>query len=83
MDVKLTLKLDKNIIDKAKVYASTKNISLSKLVERYFLEITSSKDFKQSLSPNVRKLSGVLKGKNINYKENITNYLSEKYLKNE
>jgi predicted HicB family RNase H-like nuclease len=36
MEAKLTLKLDKDIIDEAKKYALKKNISLSRMVERYF-----------------------------------------------
>ena len=83
MDVKLTLKLDKSVIKKAKEYANSKNESLSALVEKYFLELTSEKNFKQNLSPNVRKISGILKNKDVNYKEDISNYLSGKYLNNE
>lgn len=83
MDAKLTLKLNKNIIEKARDYASARNESLSRLVEKYFAEITSSRDFKQSLAPKTRSLSGILKNKNINYKDNVTNYLLEKYRKNE
>ncbi|MHA3789290.1 DUF6364 family protein [Flavobacterium hauense] len=43
MDTKLTLKLDKDIIEKAKVYASTTNRSLSSIVESYFQSLTSEK----------------------------------------
>ena len=35
MDTKLTLKLDREIIEEAKKYAREKNISLSKLIESY------------------------------------------------
>jgi hypothetical protein len=80
MDVKLTLKLDRNVIKKAKEYANERRQSLSRLVEQYFLELTSSEDFKQKLSPSVRKLSGVLKDKNLDYKEEVSQYLSRKYL---
>lgn len=76
---KLTLKLDKGIIERAKEYASETNQSLSRLVEGYFLELTSSKKFKQNLSPRVRKVSGVLKGKSVDYKNSASNYLIEKY----
>jgi hypothetical protein len=40
-------------------------------------------NFKQTLSPNVRKISGILKNKKVNYKEDVSNYLSKKYLNNE
>lgn len=80
VDTKLTLKLDKGIINRAKEYASETNQSLSRLVEEYFLELTSSKKFKQNLSPRVRKVSGVLKGKSVDYKDSVSNYLIEKHL---
>ena len=35
MDTKLTLKLDQEIIEKAKQYASEKKLSLSRLIENY------------------------------------------------
>ncbi|MFN5032770.1 MAG: DUF6364 family protein, partial [Flavobacteriia bacterium] len=47
MDTKLTLKLDKEIINRAKDYAESKKISLSKLIESYLQLLTnesSSKD---------------------------------------
>ncbi|RDC65762.1 hypothetical protein AHMF7616_04392 [Adhaeribacter pallidiroseus] len=41
MDTKLTLVLDKNIIERAKSYASTKKTSLSKLIETYLDRVTA------------------------------------------
>ena len=35
MDTKLTLKLDQEIIERAKLYASDKKLSLSRLIENY------------------------------------------------
>ena len=80
MNTKLTLKLDKNIIEKAKEYASLRNLSLSKLVEVYFQKLIAKEEFKQKLSPTVRKLSGILKGKDLNYKSELENSLRRKYL---
>ena len=80
MNTKLTLKLDKNIIEKAKEYASLRNLSLSKIVEEYFQKLTVEEEFKQKLSPKVRKLSGILKGKDLNYKSELENSLRKKYL---
>ena len=42
MDTKLTLKLDADIIEKAKIYAAESNTSLSKLIENYLSAITST-----------------------------------------
>ena len=80
MNTKLTLKLDKNTIEKTKEYASLRNLSLSKLVEVYFQKLIAKEEFKQKLSPKVRKLSGTLKGKDLNYKSELENSLRRKYL---
>ena len=80
MNTKLTLKLDKNTIEKAKEYASLRNLSLSKLVEVYFQKLIAKEEFKQKLYPRVRKLSGILKGKDLNYKSELENSLRRKYL---
>lgn len=36
MDTKITLKLDREVIEQVKKYAHRKNVSLSKMVEKYF-----------------------------------------------
>ncbi|MEP6594793.1 MAG: DUF6364 family protein, partial [Ginsengibacter sp.] len=41
MDNKITLSFDANIISKAKKYAESKNISLSRLIEFLLKKITS------------------------------------------
>ena len=41
MDAKLTLKLDKNVIEKAKIYAAKHKYSLSFMVENYLKAVTS------------------------------------------
>jgi len=43
MDKKLTLSLDKAIIEDAKNYAKSNNISLSKLIESYLTTLTKRK----------------------------------------
>ena len=42
MDTKLTLKLDKKVIEKAKEYAAKQKVSLSWLFENYLKAITSN-----------------------------------------
>jgi len=42
MDRKLTLKLDKEVIEKAKEYASRNKKSLSRIIESYLQSLTSS-----------------------------------------
>jgi hypothetical protein len=81
MEAKLTLKLDKGVIENAKKYAKGKNISLSRMVERYFKAVIEKKqDKEKKYSPLVEELSGIINlDKNFDFKEDYTNYLIEKY----
>ncbi len=82
MNTKLTLTIEKEIIEEAKQYAKEKGQSLSDLVENYFKLIT--KDKRQikpnQLSPRVQRLRGILKvDKDFDYKKVLTEELSKKY----
>ena len=44
MDTKLTLKLDKSVIEKAKIYAAQHKHSLSFLIENYLKAVTTDED---------------------------------------
>ena len=80
MDTKLTLKLDKEIINRAKLYAESKKISLSKLIESYLQLLTIENSNTEEISPLVESLSGVIKlPKNYDDKDNYTDYLTQKY----
>ena len=81
MEVKLTLKLSKSVIEKAKQYAKKRKRSLSKLVEDYFT-ILSSKDPAENtkISPIVGELAGIISEKDVvNWKNGYTRYLKKKY----
>ncbi len=60
MNTKLTLNLDKSVIEEAKSYAKENKVSLSKLIENYLssLKKVSNKDIK--VSPLVDSLTGVI-----------------------
>jgi hypothetical protein len=58
MNTKLTLSLDKTVIDKAKSYAKNTGRSLSELVENYFENLTSNSQDDQDIHPKVKKLIG-------------------------
>ena len=60
MEAKLTLKLDKVVIDSAKKYAKKNNRSLSKMVENYFSALVSERDHPNKHSSVVKSLSGIL-----------------------
>ncbi|HEX2935504.1 MAG TPA: DUF6364 family protein [Bacteroidales bacterium] len=80
MDAKLTLNVDKNVIEQAKAYAKTHKISLSRLIESYLSSLNAKKDREIEITPLVKSLSGVIKLDNdFNYKESYTDYLIEKY----
>ncbi len=61
MDTKLTLKLDKDVIDRAKEYAASNKRSLSRIVEAYLRSLTNedkSQDKDEiQISPFVKSMS--------------------------
>jgi hypothetical protein len=81
MDTKLTLKLDQEIIEKAKHYASEKKLSLSRIIENYLNSLTSDKTNNDiQISPFVKSLSSGIKiPADYDYKKDRTDYLEQKY----
>ncbi|WP_158859123.1 DUF6364 family protein [Lunatibacter salilacus] len=82
MNTKLTLTIEKEVIEIAKKYAKEKGQSLSELVENYFKFVTAErvKVSEKQLSPKVRKLRGIIKANdNLDYKQILTEELSKKY----
>jgi len=84
MDTKLTLKLDKFVIDKAKDYASTHKRSLSRIIESYLRSLINKNDPKDSddieISPFVKSIaSGVNVPADFDYKKEYGDYLMQKY----
>ena len=51
MDTKLTIKLDENVIDKAKEYASSQKRSLSGLIESYLQSLVLQEISKYESTP--------------------------------
>lgn len=84
MDTKLTLKLDKFVIDRAKKYASSHKRSLSRMIESYLKSIidkdSPETDEEIEISPFVKSMAtGVKLPKDFDYKKTYGDYLSEKY----
>jgi antitoxin component of RelBE/YafQ-DinJ toxin-antitoxin module len=77
MKTKLTLRVEKEIIEKAKEISKEKGYSLSQIVE-LFLKSLSKEPSSKELTPNVKELKGILKIK-ITEKD-YKKYLEEKYL---
>jgi len=61
MSTKLTLTLQKEVIENAKRYAASQGRSLSEMVENYFKFLTDDQPKEQPLSPRVSRLKGVVK----------------------
>jgi hypothetical protein len=82
MDAKLTLNIDKDVARRAKVYAKTNGRSLSDLVENYLKLLTKNSSIKDSeFSPRVKTLLGsVTVPEDFDYKKEISEYLTNKYL---
>ncbi|MBT8219827.1 MAG: hypothetical protein KJP00_08380 [Bacteroidia bacterium] len=82
MNTKLTLTIEKEIIEQAKKYAKSKGRSLSDIIETYLKLITSEEGPKTlEMSPTVKALRGSFKlPDNFDYKTNLTEILSKKYL---
>lgn len=81
MDTKLTLKLNQEVIEKAKAYASDKKISLSRLIETYLKSLTTEKKEDQfEISPYVKSIAtGKKIPTDLDYKKDYSNHLIEKY----
>lgn len=79
MESKLTLKLDKKVIIRAKTYAKDHNTSLSKLIENYLQTVTTKSNKSIQITPLVESITGVIDLNNKDYRKDYTDYLSQKY----
>jgi hypothetical protein len=81
MDKKLTLSLNSTIIEKAKEYAQSNGVSLSRMIENYLSLLTKVEDSDEEIySPTVTRLVGSVNlPDDFNYKSDYTDYLIEKY----
>ena len=84
MDSKLTLKLDKLVIDKAKDYASSQKRSLSRIIESYLRSLVNKNNPEETddieISPFVKSIAtGVKIPADFDYKKEYGDYLSNKY----
>lgn len=84
MDTKLTLKLDKEVIEKAKEYATSQKRSLSRLIESYLKTLidndNSNREESIEISPFVKSMqSGIKIPTEYDYKKDYGDHLTEKY----
>jgi hypothetical protein len=85
MDTKLTLKLNKAVIEKAKTYAASQNRSLSGIVESYLKTLTATESdgsamFEDDISPFVKNMkTGVQISSTLDEKATYGDYRERKY----
>jgi hypothetical protein len=82
MNTKLTLTIEKEVIEIAKEYAKERGQSLSEMVENYFKFVTTKrvKLKEKQLSPKVKKLRGIIKLEdNTDYKQILSEEIAKKY----
>lgn len=83
MDSKLTLKLDKAVIEQAKAYAKEQQISLSRLIESYLASLTQKEKSNKKeieITPFVKSIAtGVSISADIDAREAYREHLLEKY----
>lgn len=78
MNSKLTLSIDKEIIEEAKTYAKTKRVSLSKLIENYLNSLSHESKNSDTVSPLVQSLTGIIPN-SYDEREDYRNYIDQKY----
>ena len=80
MHTKLTLSLDKDVIERAKQYAHRRQRSLSGLVESYLRQVTRTDLDTREVTPLVAELSGVIPSAAVEvHRDDYADYLAEKY----
>ena len=80
MKSKLTLRLEEDLIKRAKQKAKQKGTSVSQMVADYFALIDSeSQNTEQKLPSSTTSLSGILKNSSIN-EDDYKSYLDKKHL---
>jgi hypothetical protein len=82
MATKLTLTVEKSVIEKAKYYAKQTGRSLSEIIENYLESITNEEKSKTELSPKLRKILGAVQlPKDFDKKQALRGYLEQKHLR--
>ena len=77
MNTKLTLNLDKEIINEAKIYAKSHSVSLSKLIENYLNSLTQKSKEKSSVSALVETLTEIIPN-DYEERDDYRNYIDKK-----
>lgn len=80
MQSKLTISIDKQLIDQAKVSARRKGRSLSDLIENYLKFVVSKEEKEVEISRDIKRLQGSVKlPSDFEYKMELQKSLNKKY----
>lgn len=80
MTSKLTLTVEKEVIERAKSYAKETGRSLSELIEQYLDKITQERT-EQKVSPKLKKLIGAVKlPKDFDEHKELRSYYEKKHV---
>lgn len=80
MTTKLTLTIEKSVIEKAKKYAKGTQRSLSEMVQKYLESLVEKEKEVNELSPKIKELAGSMKmPENFDYDKALDEYYKEKY----
>jgi hypothetical protein len=81
VNTKLTLKLDRDVIERTKQYAERRGVSLSEMVEAYFTGLTRTGSAKgREATGIVAELAGIARGAKLDDStESYGDYLADKY----
>ena len=83
METKLTLRLNREIIDQIKIYALKKQRSLSSLTEDLYKQLLIEKQemLKDINTPIAKKYKGILGDKDMDAASSKLDYLKDKHLR--
>jgi DNA-directed RNA polymerase subunit L len=86
MNAKLTLTIDKNVIEKAKIYAKNENRSLSNLIESFLRQVSNDEKIEDEyeIHPDIAAMRGSIKmpeNLSLDYKKEIEEARMDRYLK--
>ena len=79
MNTKLTLRMDEEVVQKAKMEAKRRGKSVSRMLAEFIESIGSEPYSKKILPPTTASLIGILKGQEIS-EDDYKAHLREKYL---
>ncbi len=76
---KLTLNVDREVIEKAKRLAAERNTSVSALFSRFIGALANGKDQREPIGKLARQASGVIDLKGRSHKDVLADALKDKY----